>query len=154
MMRMRGRGPGWMVVGLALFLTACNSDRPEPAEVDLPSVGLRVRLTRVATHPFLSRYRLTLRVEGRQGCEATAELFPDTGYAGRRNVYQQTSGAITVLGQYDARVVDPHSCAIRLVEFQSLAGQATYLGTFDIDTQKRWQFLSPSVKSERPFEKP
>jgi len=67
---------------------------------------------------------------------------------------EQTSGAITVLGQYDARVVDPHSCAIRLVEFQSLVGQATYLGTFDIDTQKRWQFLSPSVKSERPFEKP
>lgn len=41
-----------MVIGLFLALVACNSDRPEPAEVDLPSVGLRVQLTRVATHPF------------------------------------------------------------------------------------------------------
>lgn len=153
MTRMRGRRPGWMVIGLAVLLAACNSDRPEPAEVDLPSVGLRVQLTRVATHPFLSRYRLTLHVEGRQGCEATAELFPDTGYAGRRNLYQQTSGAITVLGQYDARVVDPHSCAIRLVEFQSLAGQATYLGVFDANAQKRWQFSPASARPERPFEK-
>ncbi len=142
-----------MVIGLVLVLVACNSDRPEPAEVELPSAGLRVRLTRVATHPFLSRYRLTLHVAGRQGCEATAELFPDTGYAARRNLYQQASGVITVLGQYDARVVDPSSCAIRLVEFQSLAGQATYLGMFDVDAQKRWQFLPPSVRPERPFEK-
>ncbi len=142
-----------MVIGLGLVLAACNSDRPQSAEVDLPSAGLRVRVTRVATHPFLSRYRVTLHVDGRSGCEATAELFPDTGYAGRRNVYQQASGAITVLGQYDARVVDPVSCAIRLVEFQSLAGQATYLGMFDADTEKRWQFFPPSVRPERPFEK-
>lgn len=150
---MRGRGPGLMVIGLFLALVACNSDRPEPAEVDLPSVGLRVQLTRVATHPFLSRYRLTLSVAGREGCEATAELFPDTGYVGRRNLYAQASGAITVLGQYDARVVDPSSCAIRLVEFQSLAGQATYLGVFDVNAQKRWQFFPSSVRPERPFEK-
>lgn len=142
-----------MVIGLALVLAACNSDRPEPAEVNLPSAGLRVRLTRVATHPFLSRYRLTLHVNGQQGCEATAELFPDTGYAGRRNLYQQASGAITVLGQYDARVVDPQTCGIRLVEFQSLAGQATYLGMFDANAQKQWQFFPPSVRPERPFEK-
>jgi len=153
MTRMRGLGPGWIVMGLVLVLAACNSDRPEPAEIDLPSVGLRVRLTRVATHPFLSRYRLTLHVDGRQGCEATTELFPDTGYAGRRNLYQQASGAITVLGQYDARVVDPHSCAIRLVEFQSLVGQAAYLGMFDVDAQKRWQFFPASARPERSFEK-
>lgn len=142
-----------MLIGLALVLAACNSDRPEPAEVELPSVGLRVRLTRVATHPFLSRYRLILEVRGRSGCEATAELFPDTGYAGRRNLYQQASGAITVFGQYDARVVEPDTCAIRLVEFQSLAGQSTYLGMFDANAEKRWQFFPPSVRPERPFEK-
>ena len=85
-------------------------------------------------------------MEGRQGCEATAELFPDTGYAGRRNVYQQTSGAITVLGQYDAGWWTRTAVPFAWWEFQSLVGQATYLGTFDIDTQKRWQFLSPSVK--------
>ncbi len=123
-----------MVIGLVLVLVllmaACNSDRPESAEVDLQSAELRLRVTRVATHPFLARYRLTLQVEGLRGCRATAELFPDTGYAGRRNVYQQASGAITLLGQYDARVVDRDSCAIRLVEFQSLGDQATFLGAF------------------------
>ena len=150
---MRGRGPGWLVMGLVLCLAACNSDRPEPAEFDLPSAGLHIRVTRVATHPFLSRFQLKLQVEGPGGCTATAELFPDTGYVGRRNVYQQASGAITLLGQYDARVIERDTCTIRLVEFQSLTGQATFLGAFDADTQKRWQFFPPSARPERPFEK-
>ena len=111
-----------------------------------PLPGFALSLTRLATHPFLSRYRLTLRIEGPRGCTGTAELFPDTGYAGRRNVYQQASGVITVLGQYDARVFDPGNCTIRLVEFQSLVGQATFLGAFDVDAQKRWRFISSSVR--------
>lgn len=150
---MRGRGPAWIVMGLVLLLAACNSDRPEPAEADLPSAGLRVRVTRVATHPFLSRYRLTLQVDGPQGCTDTAELFPDTGYAGRRNLYEQASGTITLVGQYDARVIDRTRCTIRLVEFQSLVGQSKFLGSFDVDTQKRWQFFHASLRPERPFEK-
>jgi hypothetical protein len=150
---MQGRGSARMAMGLVLLLTACNSDRPEPAEVDLPSAGLRLRVTRVATHPFLSRYRLTLQVEGSHSCTDTAELFPDTGYAGRRNVYEQPSGAITLLGQYDARVIDRTSCAIRLVEFQSLVGPSKFVGAFDVDAQKRWQFIPASIRPERPFEK-
>ena len=140
-------------MGLVLLLTACNSDRPEPAEADVPSAGLRLRVTRVATHPFLSRYRLTLQVDGPQGCTETAELFPDTGYAGRRNLYEQASGAITLVGQYDARVIDQTRCTIRLVEFQSLVGQSKFLGAFDVDAEKRWQFIPASVRPERPFEK-
>ncbi len=150
---MRGRGPAWIVMGLVLLLAACNSDRPEPAEADLPSAGLRVRVTRVATHPFLSRYRLTLQVDGPQGCIDTAELFPDTGYAGRRNLYEQASGTITLVGQYDAREIDRTRCTIRLVEFQSLVGQSKFLGSFDVDAQKRWQFFPASLRPERPFEK-
>ena len=141
-----------MMIGLVL-LSACNSDRPERAEVDLPTAGIRVSITRTATHPFLARYRLTLRVEGVRGCTGTAELFPDTGYAGRRNLYQQGSGAIIVLGEYDARVIDAQDCTVRLVEFQSLVGQATFLGSFDVDAQKRWRYLPSSVRAERPFEK-
>lgn len=141
------------MLGLVLLLAACNNDRPEPAEADLHSTGLRVRVTRVATHPFLSRYRLTLEVEGPQGCTDTAELFPDTGYAGRRNLYEQVSGTITLVGQYDARMIDRTHCTIRLVEFQSLVGQSKFLGSFDADAQKRWQFFPASLRPERPFEK-
>lgn len=147
------RGPGWSFIGLVLLLSACNSDRPEPAEVDLPTAGIHLRITRTATHPFLARYRLTLQIEGPQGCSGTAELFPDTGYAGRRNLYQQGSGAIIVLGQYDAQVIDAQSCSVRLVEFQSLAGQATFLGAFDVDAQKRWRYVPSEVRAERLFEK-
>ena len=146
------RGPGWCLISL-VFLSACNSEHPEPAHVEMPAAGLRVSLTRIATHPFLARYRLILGVEGRDGCTGTAELFPDTGYVGRRNIYQQASGAIIVLGQYDARVIEPNSCAIRLVEFQSLAEQATFVGAFDVDAQKRWRYLPSAVSAERPFEK-
>ena len=138
---------------LVLLLSACNSDRPELAEVYLPAGGLHVRIMRIATHPFLARYRLTLLIEGPKNCQATAELFPDTGYAGRRNVYQHDSGAVIVLGQYDARIIDVTDCTIRLVEFPLLAGQGTFLGAFDIDGQKRWGYFPAGVRAERPFEK-
>lgn len=147
------RGSGWAAMSLVLVLSACNSDHPEPAEADFPAIGIRLNVTRTATHPFLARFRLTLRIEAPPGCTATAELFPDTGYVGRRNVYQQGSGAITVLGQYDARVFDRDGCTIQLVEFQSLTGQATFLGAFDVDSRKRWRFLPAAVRAERPFEK-
>lgn len=142
------------MIGLVLLLSACNSDRPESATVDLPTVGIHMTITRIATHPFLARYRLTLQVEGPQGCSSTTELFPDTGYAGRRNVYQQGSGSIIVLGQYDARVIDAQSCSVRLVEFQSLGAPSTFLGSFDVDGEKRWRYLPAAVRAERLFEKP
>jgi hypothetical protein len=147
------RGPGRCLISLVLLLSACNSDYPEPADVDVPAAGLHVSLTRIATHPFLSRYQLILAIEGAHGCTGTAELFPDTGYVGRRNLYQQSSGALIVLGQYDARVIEASSCTIQLVEFQSLEGQATFLGAFDVDVQKRWRYIPSAVRAERPFEK-
>ena len=105
-------------------------------------------------HPsFSCPLSLILGVEGRDGCSGKAELFPDTGYVGRRNLYQQASGGIIVLGQYDARVIEPNSCTIRLVEFQSLVEQASFVGAFDVDAQKRWRYLPSAVRAERPFEK-
>lgn len=142
-----------MMMSLVLLLPACNSDRPEHAEVDLPTAGIHLRVTRTATHPFLARYRLTLQVEGPHGCIGTAELFPDTGYAGRRNLYQQGSDAIIVLGEYDARVIEGQGCTVRLVEFQSLGGQSTFLGSFDVDGQKRWRYFPAAARAERPFGK-
>ena len=147
------REPGRTLIGLVLLLSACNSDRPEPAVVDLPMAGIHMNITRTATHPCLARYRLTLQVEGPQGCSSTTELFPDTGYAGRRNVYQQGSGSIIVLGQYDARAIETQSCSVRLVEFQSLGAPSTFLGSFDVDREKRWRYLPAAERAERPFEK-
>jgi len=138
---------------LVLSLSGCNSDRPEPAEFTLAPEGLLVRITRVATHPFLSRHNLTLRVEQLGGCTATAELFPDTGYAGRRNVYRQSSGRIGIVGQYDVRVIEPGTCLIRLIEFQAWDRQGQYLGAFDADAQKRWRFFPKAERQELPFEK-
>jgi hypothetical protein len=132
---------------------ACNSDAPEPAVMESPGFGLRVTVTRVATHPFLARYNLKARVERADGCAATSELFPDTGHAGRRNLYISQSGAVLLVGQFDARVLPRDRCAIQLVEFHELEKGQTFLGTFDLDEQKRWRFLPPDVQPERPFEK-
>ena len=142
-----------MLSGLVLMLTACNNDRPEPAGVELSTARVRLSIIRTATHPFLARYRLTLLIEGPPHCKATAELFPDTGYAGRRNLYQRGSGTFIVLGQYDARVIDLSDCSVHLIEFQSLTEQGTYLGTFDVDGQKRWNYFPSEIRAERPFEK-
>jgi len=139
--------------GLVLFLSACNSDRPESARVDLPAAGIQLRIIRTATHPFLARYRLILEIEGPSHCRATGELFPDTGYVGRRNLYQRGSNTFIVLGQYDARVVEVSDCIIHLTEFQSLTDQGTYLGSFDVDAEKRWSYFPAVARAERPFEK-
>ncbi len=146
-------GPVFSVLALLLALNACNSDRPEPAEFTLVPEGLRIRITRVATHPFLSRHNLTLHVEQPGGCAATADLFPDTGYADRRNVYRQASGLVGIVGQYDVRVIEPSTCAISLIEFRSWDRQAQFLGSFEVDAKKRWQFFPATERQERPFEK-
>ncbi len=58
------------------------------------------------------------------------------------------------MGQYDARLLPRDRCAIELVEFHQLEKNRTFLGTFDINEQKQWQFLSPDARPERPFESP
>lgn len=142
-----------IVLSVSILSSACNSDIPEPAVMESARFGLRVTITRVATHPFLARYNLKVRVERRDGCVATSELFPDTGQAARRNLYVAQSGALLVLGQYDARVLPGGRCAIQLVEFHQLEEPQTFLGTFDLDDRKRWQFLPPEARPERSFEK-
>lgn len=146
----------WPVVyllGLISLLTGCNSDQPMPATAEVFSAGLRVTITRVATHPFLARYNLKLRMDGPNTCSASTDLFPDTGGVSRRNLYQAASGRIYVLGQFDLRAVDASACTIRLVEFRYLEKGATFLGTFDEDEQRRWIFMPAAVRAERPFEK-
>ena len=65
---------------------------------------------RVATDPFLSRHNLAMTIERAGGCSQTADLFPDTGYASRRNVYVTAKAQVYVVGQFDARVIDARQC--------------------------------------------
>jgi hypothetical protein len=136
---------------LLLFLSGCRSDTPQPATVEVSSVGTRLTMTRVASHPFLARYNLTLRIDGPNGCKASMDLFPDTGGVSRRNLYEVPIGLLYVIGQYDARVIDPRSCAIALIEFRFLDPRRSFLGSFD-ESEGRWMFLSPDRQAERPFE--
>jgi hypothetical protein len=140
-------------LSVSIVSGACNSDVPEAAVMESPRFGLHVTVTRVATHPFLARYNLKVHIERGDGCVATSELFPDTGQAGRRNLYLSQSGTILVVGQFDARVLPRDRCTIQLVEFHQLEQGQTFLGTFDLDERKQWRFLPPDVRPERPFEK-
>jgi hypothetical protein len=141
-----------MALLLVCLSVSCNSDRPEPADVALSPDGPHLRITRTATHPFLSRYKLILLVERPGHCSASTELFPDTGYASRRNVYRHPSGDISVVGLYDVRQIDARTCAVRLVEFREWDPRALYLGVFDVDQENRWQFISSAVRREQRFE--
>jgi len=145
--------PPWSVVFVALFCAACNSSTPEPASVEIASAGLRLTIVRTATDPFLQRFNLTLNVKGVGGCSSSTELFPDTGYAGRRNIYQAAQGKVYVVGQYDARVVDSLSCRTSLSEFRHLEREVVFIGSFDQDENKRWTYISAAQRPELPFEK-
>jgi hypothetical protein len=141
------------IIVLIYGCVACNSDVPEPASVDLSSAQVRLTIARVATHPFLARYNLRLTIRGPGGCSSTADLFPDTGYVSRRNLYQMSAGAIYVIGQFDARVIDIARCTVTLAEFRHLERDAMFLGSFDTDATGRWTYLSTADRPERPFDK-
>ena len=138
---------------LLLLLVACNSDVPVPAAVEFSADQVRVTITRTATNPFLSRHDLHLTFKGPGGCSSEVELFPNTGYVSRRNLYQVGAGVLYVVGQFDARVIDVKHCTVTLAEFRTLDRYVTFLGSFDENEQKVWTYFPASQRSELPFEK-
>ena len=137
----------------ALLCIGCNSNTPEPASTEIASAGLRLTIVRMATDPFLQRFNLTMQVKGLGGCSSSTELFPDTGHAGRRNVYQAAKGRVYVVGQYDARVIDSQNCRTNLSEFRSLDRDVIFVGSFDQDEAKHWRYFPAAQRPELPFEK-
>lgn len=133
-------------------IPACNSDVPVSAVTEIIPPGLYVSVTRVATHPFLARFNLKVTVTMPNGCSATSELFPDTGGVSRRNVYRGTMDRLYVIGQFDVRRFDPHTCVIELMEFRSLEPGLLFIGAFDSDVSGRWVFLPADARPERPFQ--
>ena len=110
-------------------------------------------VTRVATHPFLARYNLTVTVNTAAGCTVSGDLFPDTGGVSRRNLYRADSGQLYVVGQFDVRRFDDQRCTVELIEFRSLESGLNFLGAFDTDREGHWTFLSVDERPERLFEK-
>ncbi|TKB56998.1 MAG: hypothetical protein E8D49_15345 [Nitrospira sp.] len=150
---MSGIYPASCFIGLFLLLAACNSDVPVPAAVEFSADQVRVTITRTATNPFLSRHDLHLTFKGPGSCSIEVDLFPNTGYASRRNLYQAGVGVLYVVGQFDARVIDVKQCAVTLAEFRTLNRYVTFLGSFDENEQKVWTYFPASQRSELPFEK-
>jgi hypothetical protein len=148
-----GAYPARCLVGLFLFLVACNNEGPVPAAVEFSVDHVRLTITRTATNPFLSRHDLLLTLTGPGGCSLNADLFPNTGYASRRNLYQAGVGVLYVVGQFDARVIDVPHCTVTLAEFRTLDRYVTFLGSFDENEQKLWTYFPASQRSELPFEK-
>lgn len=150
---MSGIYPVRCLAGLFLLLAACSSDVPVPASVEFSADHERLIITRTATNPFLSRHDLHLTFKGPGSCSVEVELFPNTGYASRRNLYQAGVGVLYVVGQFDARVIDVPHCTITLAEFRSLDRYVTFLGSFDENEQKVWTYFPASQRPELPFEK-
>jgi hypothetical protein len=150
---MTGANPARYLTALLLLLTACNNDVPVPASVDFSADQVRLTITRTATNPFLSRHDLHLVFRGPGSCSLEVELFPNTGYASRRNLYQAGAGVLYVVGQFDARVIDVPHCTVTLAEFRTLDRFVTFLGSFDENEQKVWTYFPASQRSELPFEK-
>ena len=139
--------------GLLFVMAACNSDIPVSAVAEVVPPGFHVTVTRVATHPFLARFNLTLTVSMVNNCSATSELFPDTGGVSRRNLYLADSGRLYVVGQFDVRRFDAQQCRIELIEFRSLEPNMTFVGSFDVNAMGKWTFLPAHTRAERSFEK-
>ncbi|MBH0196707.1 MAG: hypothetical protein HP494_14215 [Nitrospira sp.] len=136
----------WVSVG-------CNSSTPEPVSMEIPSAKLRLTIVRMATDPFLSRHVLTLKVQGEGRCESSTELFPNTGHVSRRNIFLASKGMIYIVGQFDARIINPVDCQTKLSEFQHLDRDVVFIGSFDEDKEHGWTYYSAAQRRELPFEK-
>lgn len=145
------RWPAAALFAASALIVACNSDVPASAVAEI-TPGLRITVTRVATHPFLARFNLKVSVTTSDGCTAASDLFPDTGGVSRRNIYRGTMDRLYVMGQFDVRRFDPHTCVIDLMEFRSLESGVHFLGAFDTDPSGRWTFFRPDMRPERPFQ--
>jgi hypothetical protein len=142
------------VLGAAVWLSVgCNSSTPDPVSMEIPSAKLRLTIVRIATDPFLSRQVLTLKVQGEGSCASSTELFPNTGHVSRRNVFLASKGMIYVVGQFDARIINPVDCQTTLSEFQHLDRDVVFIGSFDEDKERRWTYYSAAERPELPFEK-
>ena len=150
---MSGIYPVRCLAGLFLLLAACSSDVPVPASVEFSADHVRLTITRTATNPFLSRHDLHLTFKGPGSCSVEVDLFPNTGYASRRNLYQAGVGVLYVVGQFDARIIDVPHCTVTLAEFRSLDRYVTFLGSFDENEQKVWTYFPANQRPELPFEK-
>lgn len=139
--------------GLVLLSLGCNRSAPEPASMEIPWAQVQLSIVRLATDPFLQRFNLTMTVTRSGGCSSTTELFPDTGYAGRRNVYQAMNGVLYVVGQYDARIVDSQTCQTTLSEFRHLDRHVVFLGSFDQNDAHEWVYFPAMQRPELAFEK-
>lgn len=118
--------------------------------MEVVSTKLHLTIVRTATDLFLPRHRLTLTVEGKE-CSSSTELFPDTGYASRRNIYLAGKGMIYVVGQFDARIIDSHNCRTTLSEFRHLDRDVVFMGSFDEDQDRHWTYFSAFERSEQPL---
>ena len=136
---------------LLVLLTACNNDVPVPASVEFSADQVRLTITRVATHPFLSRHDLRLTLAGPGGCSIETELFPNTGYVSRRNLYQTRAGLLYVVGQFDARVIDPLHCTITLAEFRTLDRLRDYFSAASMRTSRSCGPTFPPVVVRAPL---
>ena len=143
-------GYHWDVPALWCLQQRCA---PVPASVEIPSAQVRLTIIRAATDPSSLGTIFTLGSREWQAARLQMELFPNTGYVSRRNLYQAGAGLLYVVGQFDARVIDPLHCTITLVEFRTLDRYVTFLGSFDENEQKRWTYFPASQRSELPFEK-
>ena len=121
--------------------------------MEIPSAKLRLTIVRMATDPFLSRHNLTLKVEGAGGCSSSTDLFPNTGYVGRRNIFLAAKGMVYVVGQFDARIIDSRDCRTTLSEFRHLDREVVFIGSFDEDQERQWTYFSAAQRPELPFEK-
>lgn len=141
-----------VVLACVVLLSGCNSDVPVSAVTDVIPPGFHVTVTRVATHPFLARFNLTLSVSTPEGCFASSELFPDTGGVSRRNLYRARTNRLYLVGQFDVRRFHAPSCRIELIEFRSLEPGLLFVGSFDVERSGQWMFFPADRRAERPFE--
>ena len=134
-----------------IFCASCNAQ--SVATLKIQSSNASIQIKRVHIHAFLAEYDryVILTISGKSVAEV--QISTDTGGYSRANVFSTNSNSTFVIqdrmGRYEVNIERQE---IKKIDDDcENPKNSTFIGAFDIDESKKWQFLSASKRKQIPM---
>jgi hypothetical protein len=142
-----------LVFILSLFFCASCSAQ-NIAILKIQNSNASIQIKRVHIHAFLAEYDryLILTVDGKSVAEV--QISTDTGGYSRANVFSTNSSSIFVIqdrmGRYEVNIERQEIKKIKDDDCEN-PKNSKFIGAFDTDESKKWQFISASKRKQMPM---
>lgn len=138
-----------------IFCASCNAQNSGTNASLKIQPNAAIEVSRVHIHAFLAEYDrfLSLKVNGKTAAEL--RIATDTGGYSRANVYSTNSDSIFVvedlMGRYEVNIKNKQ--ITKLEDICENPKDNIFIGAFDTDESKQWQFISALKRKQIPIER-